>query len=494
MTRIRLVFIAALALAALPASQAGAVACTIVETTPILQLLPEDGETDVPIDSRIWLLVHDYSHYPDPPTALITLIDETGEVVETTPVGLIDSRDGAALSFAPDDGLAPDTRYRVEIDWDDRAGDHLPRMSFEFTTGDGPTASAPPVPEATRLETRTYPNNFDTYGCGNPGYVDSATVELRSEGRINLLVDGDRPTPDEDPFGAVADVRTALSLTLRGELPPTTRLALHAGTLDLAGNFSGWSEAIDTTMPAAGCDSSVELDQAALALGLLLLGGSLLRRLDGRALLPLVLAAAFTIPSIAPGAASAQEATATVQAPAQAADDWRAPLVRQLQTTEKIWGGALAATGGVQLGFAIALPFRAPQALSGTVATPMAWGGALSGLVTARILRHHLMTTESPERLRRHLLAGYLITAPITAASMVGVGVAFVLAAIFVDNHAGVSIGMLGLPMSLLSMNITLGVYAEKLRLMKKRQQVSTPRRPRPEVLAAGPTGLVVAF
>lgn len=497
MTRIHPALIVALALAALPVRQASALSCAEVIRTPDVQLLPADLETEVPIDTLVWVVLHDYSSWRQPPAPTVTVTDSAGDAVSGSLDSSLAGSTGAALAWTPTEAFEPESDYRVEVTWEEGEVDDLTPMEATFTTGDEVSGAAPREPVVMRIETETEPNEFQGWSC--PSYLgsDRAVVEIDSAGRVNLLAWAEDGAPPADPFDGVADARADSTLGIHDELPPATRLRLHVGTFDLAGNFSGWSDEVVTTMPAAGCQSSQELGPVVGLMGLLLLGGGLLRRLDGRALLPLLLVAALALPSLAPDTAMATEPAATIESPESpphAPGDWRAPLARQLEITEKVWGGALIATGGVQLGFAIGLPFRAPGALSGTVATPIGWGGALGGLLTARILRHHLERSESPERLRKRLLIGYAITTPITIVVM-GLTIAGgVFAGVFADNHLGISTGMLGLPMSLLALNVTMGVYAEKIRVMQKHGVASTPRRPRPQLVAAGPTGVVISF
>jgi hypothetical protein len=296
-----------------------------------------------------------------------------------------------------------------------------------------------------------------------------------------------------------ADAAAVGSLVeLQGELPPASMLRLRAGTFDLAGNFSGWSEEQTASMPAAGCSSTKTFDQAALGLALLLVGCGLLRRRDLRRLMPVLLAAALGAGLLSPTTAAAEEPSETVETLAAPAEvelqDWRAPIAGRLATAERVWGGLAIAGGAAQLGFALALPFRAPGALSGTVGSVIGWGPALSGLLTTAAIRHHLLRTVSAERLEKALWAGFFVTIGVCAAAFAGAGIGGVMTAIFVDGRGGVFASMMGGALSVLSMNVTLGVYAGQVKRARAGGAVSGRGRPRAQVLAAGPTGLVVVF
>ncbi len=200
-------------------------------------------------------------------------------------------------------------------------------------------------------------------------------------------------------------------------------------------------------------------------------------------------------------AASDDASTAQAPAPAEAteeaastaaAEDWRAPLALQLHRSTQVWGALSAVGAGVQLGFLVAMPFRAPRALSGSVGNIAGWAPMVSGLFTSALLRYSLLRSVSLEKLERSLWAGYGITVGMSVLAFT-VSVLTGVIGLALGDYMGGAAAALGIPLSLLTMNITLGVHAEQLK--KLRLGKTAQRRSRaPQLLAAGPTGLVLAF
>ena len=468
-------------------------------------LLPQQQETGVPTDTRLWFGVTGAREtWEEQIFPSITLRDEAGDDValgSPRPLGAGSSR---MVSWQPVVELQPLMTYTLEASWPpaDEFDDPPDSESWSqiFVTGEGPSLTGPAVPTLQQLDMETYPNDFDASSCYSEAPRDRVQAAVGGAARIHVLFMAEEPGQDgpPDPFEGGSAAAAGAVVEIEGELPPASAVRLRAGALDLAGDFSGWSEEQTATMPAAGCASTKTLDEAALGLALLLLGGGLLRRKDLRRLAPVALAGLLCAATVAPTIASAEETSGAIEAataPAVEVDlsDWRAPIAGRLATAERVWGGLAIAGGAAQLGFALALPFRAPGALSGTVGSVVGWGPALSGLLTTAAIRHHLLRTVSAERLEKALWAGFFVTIGVCAAAFVGAGVGGVLTLLFVDGSGGPFASMVGGALSVLSMNITLGVYAGQMKRARARG-AAVHRRPPPEVLAAGPTGLVLAF
>ena len=200
--------------------------------------LPLDGSIGAPTNTRIWL--------PScwRPRAIM---DETGlervffDTCIQTPLGEV-----GVLRFSED--LLPNTRYSV-IDWDDTA-------NYHFTTGAGPSIEPPPLPEVDDLDIT------HVRDCGDRHHL--ATYSLSGAGAIYLANAGETPDLDLTQFtGAVTAIEAAPGAITIGQHPCTgadnfpggvsrvSSTTLRFGALDLAGNFSGWTEPEELTF--AGC-------------------------------------------------------------------------------------------------------------------------------------------------------------------------------------------------------------------------------------------------
>ena len=481
-------------------------------------VLPADGESDVPIDTWIWVRLEGIAGvYPEErPAAEIAVVDGDGELVATEWAGAARTMYGQFVAFAPVQPLAANQDFAVEIlvednwdywyegDDDDSAGGSAMATS-SFTTGSASGADRPAPPTIDRLALHTGPNTLDSgWGCGGYHPPDRADIGLDSEGRVDVVIRLDT-SDDSAPGSGLVEVDAAGSgeaLIARGRWDPAKKTWFVAGTYDLSGNFSGWSDPVVGTMPAAGCSTDVDLSQASLVLALLLGAGMLGRRLKPNRLFPVLLAGALAAASLTPVTASAADGAVTAETSMPksqftfAPGDWRGVLDKELAKSQLIFGGLGLASAGVQVGFAVALPFRAPGALSGTIGNAVAWMPLVTGLSVTSGLRAQLRSGRSARDLKLSMELGFLFTA-------IGTGVAFaitvplsIVSGIFLDNSFGVGAALLGAPLSLLSANLTLGVTAARLRkLAPELHKSAVPRRgPQPQLLAAGPTGFVIAF
>ncbi len=483
-------------------------------------LLPADGETDVPPDTWIWIRLDGYGHPDDSRgTATVALFDAADAEIEVAEQGAIRVPTGRFVAFAPSAPLGPDAEYRVELDvddeWDEWGDDDddsaggADTVSYTFTTGAQDSGGAgPDVPAVERLRLEAGPNELSG-GFGCPWYSagpDTAAFELTSDGRVNVIArvdDADDAGP-ADPLGLLAAAGEDGELTVRDHLRPTTTVYFRVGAYDLAGNFSGWSEPIAAKMPAAGCSSEADLAEASLALALLLAGAGLLRRrlrlLASSEWAPLLVAGLVAAAGFAPATGYADappviDGSAEVSVPAPAPAGWQSSLDAHLKRDQMVWGALGVASGGVQIGFGAALPSRAPGALSGTIANAAAWMPSVVGLVTVSALRGQVRNASSPADFRSSLKVGFAVTA-ISCGIAWGVGTpAAILSGFFLDGSFGVGVAILGVPLALLAANLTFGVNLARLnRVAPEKKRARATGRPAPQLLAVGPTGLLLAF
>ncbi len=199
-----------------------------------LGTLPATGSTDVPTNTRIW------------GSAILDLQDGAGVSVPTTRSTVTDSEDFSEFTvLRPVNELQPNTTYTIT------AATSAPHT---FTTGAGPHTTPPPIPEIEDLE------QVRDHDCGQSLY--HATYTLRGPASIYLLDTAETTT--FVPADLVGDV-TAYSHAPQFDLgarcggyenvpaAPTrnTSTTVRFAALDLAGNFSGWSEPEELTF--SGC-------------------------------------------------------------------------------------------------------------------------------------------------------------------------------------------------------------------------------------------------
>lgn len=256
--------IASLFMGAIVAVMPGSARALSCEAMNVLDL-PADGAVDVPTDTLVW------GYFPE----LDRLLGPSGEVVDVDARALLVGSPSApeALSvLVPRAPLAPNTDYTIVRQYDDdRANDR--RTSFR--TGAGPTRSSPAVP--TLLASST--------GAGS-GFEDavvrwqSFTFEGIAEHQLGLLADvadpgdgaaaapraltsvrellidteADLPTsPRPTVIEWVSrddDLTVGIGNCFTWSLDTDARQDIRFGAFDLAGNFSGWSDAVALELPS----------------------------------------------------------------------------------------------------------------------------------------------------------------------------------------------------------------------------------------------------
>ena len=250
------------------------------------RFLPAPAAVDVPTDSLIWS-VGRHSLSCEEPLGL-ALLDEDGEDLALVEEGRLCADSTSVIAWRPLAGLEPGATYTItpgEPVWPVDE-DVEPQT---FTVGEAASLGAPEIPGVVARHVRVEATGL--YGpCGGGYYAnDHVLYDLDSDAPILLLAGGAERTSaiPETPWASLASFSTGPMpgllgglgprVGLVGSLPPTTRVETAVGAMDLAGNFSGWSETDAVTMPAAGCHATKEYDQAWLALVLLLLGSGLSR-------------------------------------------------------------------------------------------------------------------------------------------------------------------------------------------------------------------------
>ena len=371
-------FVAALTLS-VPAS---AQDCEAFRPDPYGRVTPSSSDYPVPTNSWIWYGVGnawDVSQSPDIARLSVLSLDDGSDVVLERR-GVIATPDELLFAFEPIDELDPLTDYEVEFAVSPRPlsaelveQDYL-RLTFR--TGEGADEVTPPVPTELGRELYTDYNQLGE-GCDVLDYQDEASWFLDSQGYFNLLGRAeDGFEQDDGLFADVAAISESPELEIFGDIGPGARMSVRWGTVDLAGNFSGWSAESKDTMPAAGCVSTGDgrVAQAALLpLGLLLLLGSIRRRRDlARYGLPLLLLASVLVVAT-PGTASAQDEAVPVLEEAPAELTWDGQLDAWLAVNIRSWGAVSAGTGGLEILLLSLQPVRPPWALQGLLANTAQW-------------------------------------------------------------------------------------------------------------------------
>ena len=219
-------------------------------------LAPKMGQTDVPLDTRLWF---GYQFSDDPVT--LKLVGPGGEVpVETRKVELPGSP-FVAFVATPRQELAPSTSYVFEATCAEQS---CSGGANQFTTGTA-RAPRPPLPVVRKQE---------PFAPGGPAGDDRAVVFDFDPQDLLVVVDvaGASPFRAEQPESALTGgwgvervwvgekacnmPEARFPLDSRGHSAETANVRF--GRIDLAGNFSGWTDARSVTLPppAGGCSVS----------------------------------------------------------------------------------------------------------------------------------------------------------------------------------------------------------------------------------------------
>jgi MYXO-CTERM domain-containing protein len=241
-------------------------ACSCVWGSDLLA--PADGEVGVPTNARIWLGARRLGWWALDSTAPPTVSLENDQGTVPAARSVLASAGDSLTIITPAQELQPSTAYRILAD---------SRLLGSFTTGAGPKLDAPAVPvEVERLTYASGPFS-GTSSCGS---TNSVYLRIRSDGLIAVLDKDGASTLDPAALsGSAADVSTPKELIglssglCRRNWPGAgwgDSASVRLGTFDIAGNFSGWSEPIEVSIPLVGCGCSAGAGPAS---GLLVLAG-----------------------------------------------------------------------------------------------------------------------------------------------------------------------------------------------------------------------------
>lgn len=240
-------------------------------------VFPEDRTYDVPVNARIWVGgAHTFFDTEagtllDTPREVVLEETESGAVVagtQTTLRSASNGGSGASMSvLTPSTALTPDVEYAVKVD-DEVLG--------TFITGSDEDNEAPAVPDPRVTGTGPWDPDSTGFECTYPAW--SGWDEL-GDGLIKVvMVDNDSRglSFDEATIDGTVTVATPLSAARVEVWEDVDTMVLRFGAFDVAGNFSGFSEASTATLPACACASVPRATPWTLAL--LLVGGAFLRR------------------------------------------------------------------------------------------------------------------------------------------------------------------------------------------------------------------------
>jgi len=464
------------------------------------------SSTDTPVPTNTWIWYR--ANFGDDPVAADTIHPRltlqplnTQEPVELIGLGIVHLPDGALFAFQPAVELEPLTDHEVQFNRDLIEPELL--MSVSFRTGEGPDQTPPAVPEVLGHEFFSDYNQLGACPDDVLDYSDEATWYVQSEGTFAFVAKANA-VADGELFGDAWAMSETPELQIEGDIGVGTDLSVRISTVDLAGNFSGWSEPQGGRMPAAGCVSTDEgVSRASLLLaGLVLLAGRWRRRRrakrapEAAAWSPfagpvgLGLAAALLLPLATPTVASAGEGD-ELEVELTANDRWRADLDRELKPIEDAWAGVSLGAGALQVTWLALTPARAPYALQLSIANTALWLPTVATLVVIASSRHSIRTARTVQRARRGI-RGTAITLGVWS-MVVGTFALPVGIALGVIYDPSVAPGVLSVPLSLMFSAIACEDLARRIERHTGTRRSAT-RRPPARILAAGPTGLVVVF
>jgi hypothetical protein len=204
---------------------------------------PGHDAVDVPTNTRMWCSSDSVSA-----ESPIILTDSDGAVVSGTHTR-VSSPEYGLWVFRPDSELAP----RSEYHWSCSSIDYGSRTS-SFTTGESATSGPPEVPDLSSRVLHASPDESwgPSYYARFPGAGEPSSI-------IVLDLAGNSTLDAAGPSGYVADARLPLtdgffvgSYPCGGNwseagLGASTTVAL--GAFNLAGEFSGWSDTLEITLP-----------------------------------------------------------------------------------------------------------------------------------------------------------------------------------------------------------------------------------------------------
>lgn len=208
---------------------------------------PAGGDGRVPTDTLIWLTVDGPREGVGCLDGTVALADFDGDAVALEPAGRWDSRARALLAWRPASPLDPATDY--ELRWSTGPdGEVRDSGVVSFHTDDGPAGAPPEQPELLAWELEVGPPTLAGPQEQLDDYDDWMELQL-SRGRLLLVEDG-ADDPDED--GTVWRIGSWRQVWSAEPLEAHRTMELRFRALDLAGQVSPWSPAIQLRAPGPG--------------------------------------------------------------------------------------------------------------------------------------------------------------------------------------------------------------------------------------------------
>lgn len=207
------------------------------------QVLPLNGATDVPLNARVF-------YFPQGSAGTPVLKDDTGAAVSTTS-STITIQAGSVTVLTPSQPLTANKSYTVSV---------TSGTLSTFTTGTTTATQAPAVPHVTGEDPIT-----GSY-AGGPPWGDNlfAINRVTIDGTAPMvLVDVDNKTTfaPASLSGSAAHLTDSKTIEFDRDGICTVKVEsdsaqVRLGALDVAGNFSGWSDPQTVNIPSNGCGCS----------------------------------------------------------------------------------------------------------------------------------------------------------------------------------------------------------------------------------------------
>jgi len=233
-------------------------------------LAPADGSSGVPTNTRIWVGGMHLGGTPQSAEELTTsppviLQRDDGTQVGLT-AGLIEGNNDLIAVFTPTVELSPEAEYSL---LKESYSLNDPAPVFEtlttFTVGSESDTESPLIPDELSRSASASPRiPGQVSSCGPTDMVD-VLVETTGQLIVGQVSDGLEFDPAE-LNGSVSELSFdgELEIGMAGcqwswpDAEPGASTELHWGSFDLAGNFSGWTEPTEITIPPAGCSCSAQ--------------------------------------------------------------------------------------------------------------------------------------------------------------------------------------------------------------------------------------------
>lgn len=233
-------------------------ACSCFDPASSLDLvLPADGAANVPRNTRVFLggkqvLVDEAGAFRDPPP--LALVDADGHEVPSRASEIV----GVASVFVlhPEELLEEGRSYTVVV------GD---RPLARFTVGDVVDQGAPTPPRVVGVESESELEFLPLGVSDSCGPSAGARFGLEGVDVLALAALDEAAALDDDAMaGEVSVVATGPVVSVGRfaceqswpEARPLASANVRFATYDLAGNFSGWSDARGVILPPPGCRCS----------------------------------------------------------------------------------------------------------------------------------------------------------------------------------------------------------------------------------------------